>query len=206
MNSPICNLIVFTRRTHLIKTEPKLVNKVSQAINIMLSLYLKCWETVVCLSYFCTNLSKLQQKWLGALGWIKRGLVCVHNYRLNWTRRTSWGLWDEWDNTDLQTQDSKFDTVFEIRTLAIWGRTRCLSITDATHNMNLHEEISRFFETWMPELGTNPQLVPSRLHQGPSLVHLIINFFSEGTVLQILKSNDGYRTERNEIFIMAVDT
>ena len=29
-------------------------------------------------------------------------------YRLNWARRTSWGWWDEWDDTALQTQDSKF--------------------------------------------------------------------------------------------------
>ena len=27
---------------------------------------------------------------------------------LNWARGTSWGLWDEWDDTALQTQDSKF--------------------------------------------------------------------------------------------------
>ena len=29
-------------------------------------------------------------------------------YRLNWARRTSWGWWDEWDDTVLQKQDSKF--------------------------------------------------------------------------------------------------
>ena len=29
-------------------------------------------------------------------------------YRLNWTRRTSRGWWDEWDDTVFQTQDSKF--------------------------------------------------------------------------------------------------
>ena len=29
-------------------------------------------------------------------------------YRLNWVRRTSWGWWDNWDDTVLQTQDSKF--------------------------------------------------------------------------------------------------
>ena len=27
-------------------------------------------------------------------------------YRLNWARRTSWGWWDDWDDTVLQTQDS----------------------------------------------------------------------------------------------------
>ena len=29
-------------------------------------------------------------------------------YRLYWARRTSWGWWDDWDDTVLQTQDSKF--------------------------------------------------------------------------------------------------
>ena len=29
-------------------------------------------------------------------------------YRLNWARRTFWGWWDDWDDTVLQTQDSKF--------------------------------------------------------------------------------------------------
>ena len=33
-------------------------------------------------------------------------LLCT--YRVNWARRTSWGWWDEWDDTALQTQDSKF--------------------------------------------------------------------------------------------------
>ena len=30
-------------------------------------------------------------------------------YRLNWAWRTSWGWWDDWDDTVLQTQDSKFE-------------------------------------------------------------------------------------------------
>ena len=30
-------------------------------------------------------------------------------YRLNWARRTSWGWWDDWDDTVLQTQNSKFE-------------------------------------------------------------------------------------------------
>ena len=33
----------------------------------------------------------------------------LSTYRLNWARRTSWGWWDEWDDTVLQTQDSKFE-------------------------------------------------------------------------------------------------
>ena len=30
-------------------------------------------------------------------------------YRLNWARRTSWGWWDDWEDTVLQTQESKFE-------------------------------------------------------------------------------------------------
>ena len=30
-------------------------------------------------------------------------------YRLNWARRTSWGWWDDWDDTVLQTHHSKFE-------------------------------------------------------------------------------------------------
>ena len=33
----------------------------------------------------------------------------LSTYRLNWARRTSWGWWDDWDDTVLQTQDSKFE-------------------------------------------------------------------------------------------------
>ena len=33
----------------------------------------------------------------------------LRTYRLNWARRTSWGWWDDWDDTVLQTQDAKFE-------------------------------------------------------------------------------------------------
>ena len=42
--------------------------------------------------------------------WNESGLrppLCT--YRLNWARRTSWGWWDDWDDTVFQTQDSKFE-------------------------------------------------------------------------------------------------
>ena len=32
----------------------------------------------------------------------------LSTFRLNWARRTSWGWLDDWDDTVLQTQDSKF--------------------------------------------------------------------------------------------------
>ena len=72
------------------------------------------------LLYFCWNIN------LNCQGFIVRNnrlcvryRVCKWNesgfrpplctYRLNWARRTSWGWWDDWDDTVLQTQDSKFE-------------------------------------------------------------------------------------------------
>ena len=50
-------------------------------------------------------------------------------YRLNWARRTSWG-WMRWHCPP--------DTVFESRALAVWGRARYLSVTEAPHNTEFH--------------------------------------------------------------------
>ena len=46
---------------------------------------------------------KVAQKWNKSSF---RPPLCT--YRLNWARRTSWGWWDDWDDTVLHTQDSKF--------------------------------------------------------------------------------------------------
>ena len=48
--------------------------------------------------------SRERQKW-NESGF--RPPLCT--YRLNWARITSWGWWDDWDDTVLQTQDSKFE-------------------------------------------------------------------------------------------------
>ena len=48
--------------------------------------------------------------WYDKMEWNESGFrppFCT--YRLNWARRTSWGWWDDWDDTVLQTQDSKFE-------------------------------------------------------------------------------------------------
>ena len=70
-------------------------------------------------------------------------LLCT--YRLNWARRTSWGWWDEPDDTALQTQD------IEIRTMEVWGRARHLSVAEAPHNTEFYEWMGKkhfgFFQT-----------------------------------------------------------
>ena len=48
--------------------------------------------------------------WLCRFKWNESGFrppLCT--YRLNWARRTSWGWWDDWDDTVLQTEESKFE-------------------------------------------------------------------------------------------------
>ena len=53
--------------------------------------------------YISTSIEERQKmKWSGF-----RPPLCT--YRLNWARITSWGWWDDWDDTVLQTQDSKFE-------------------------------------------------------------------------------------------------
>ena len=54
--------------------------------------------------FFLTDPTPYKKKW-NESGF--RPPLCT--YRLNWARRTSWGWWDDWDDTVLQTQDSKFE-------------------------------------------------------------------------------------------------
>ena len=53
---------------------------------------------------------KMIKLFVSEMKWNESGFrppLCT--YRLNWARRTSWGWWDDWDDTVLQTQDSKFE-------------------------------------------------------------------------------------------------
>ena len=81
-----------------------------------------CWSEWVCecewvhwaLGIVSDWMTKWASEWVSVneydnMKWNESGfrpLLCT--YRLNWTRRTSWGWWDEWDDTARQTQDSKF--------------------------------------------------------------------------------------------------
>ena len=87
-----------------------------------------------------------------------RPLLCT--YRLNWARRTSWGWWDDWDDTVLQTQNS-----FEIHPLAIWCRARYLSVTEAPQNTDFHTWMRKkhFFVSFKPTRpGTEPRTLTWR--------------------------------------------
>ena len=62
------------------------------------------YNCLLCYSLHEFLSQSLQMKW-NESGF--RPPLCT--YRLNWARRTSWGWWDDWDDTVLQTQDSKFE-------------------------------------------------------------------------------------------------
>ena len=74
---------------------------------------LSCAILNQCLANACTSsVSNWQNLFLGdienEMKWIGfRPPLCT--CRLNWARRASWGWWDEWNDTVLQTQDSKFE-------------------------------------------------------------------------------------------------
>ena len=59
------------------------------------------------------------------------------------------------------TLSSNTAAELEIRTLAVWGRARYLSVPEAPHNIEFSrvsgEETFCFFETWMPDWGSNPR-------------------------------------------------
>ena len=73
------------------------------AVQLSYIVLLLCYSVVLFLVLFwCSAVPEMK--------WNESGFrppLCT--YRLNWARRTSWGWWDDWDDTVLQTQDSKFE-------------------------------------------------------------------------------------------------
>ena len=59
-------------------------------------------------------------------------------YRLNWDRRTSWGWWDDWDDTVLRTQDTQLYVSF-----------RFSSYTEAITALCRVEACINEIRTWM---------------------------------------------------------
>ena len=64
------------------------------------------------------------QKWMNECFF--RPPLCA--YRLNWAMRTSGGWWEEWDDTALHTQDSKFKPWWSEVELATSRSRRCPTI------------------------------------------------------------------------------
>ena len=74
-------------------------------------------------------------------------------YRLNWARRTSWGWWDDWDDTVLQTQDSKFEPWRSEAEHATSRSRRLPSILTFTHGWGRNI----FVSLKPPSPGTEPR-------------------------------------------------
>ena len=75
-------------------------------------------------------------------------------YRLNWARRTSWGWWDDWDDTVLQTQNSKFEPWRSEAEHATSRSQRLSTILSFTSGWGRNIFVS--FKP--PRPGTNPEL------------------------------------------------
>ena len=82
--------------------------------------------------------------------------LCI--YRLNWARRTSWGWWDDWDDTALQTQDAKFEPWRSEAEHATSRSRRLPSILTFTRGWGRNIFVS--FKP--PRLGTEPRTLAWR--------------------------------------------
>ena len=73
----------------------------------------------------------------------------IGTYKLNWARRTSWGWWDEWDDTVLRTQDSKFEPWWSEAEHATSRSRRLPTILSFTRGWgrNIFVSFKRFFQT-----------------------------------------------------------
>ena len=114
-------------------------------------------------------------------------------YRLNWTRRTPWRWWDEWDNTVLQTRDSKFvvwrseaehATSWSQRLPTILNLCELHFVHNTKYIRVSGEETFCFLETWMPERGDETAISDflGRQHQPGSPPHNVL-FTSENTYI-----------------------
>ena len=86
-------------------------------------------------------------------------LLCTN--RLNWARRTSWGWWDE------MRWHCPPDTGYEIQTQEVWGRARCLPVTEASHNNEFYEWMGKKHFEMNPELAWKAAVLITTLGPPP---------------------------------------
>ena len=122
-------------------------------------------------------------------------------YRLNWARRTSWGWWDDWDDTVLQTQDSKFEPWRSEAEHATYRSRRLPTILTFTRGWGRNNFVS--FKP--PRPGTEPRtlawkaaMLTTTLGPPPiGLTHIALTLsslnvplsFSSTTIRQLLSIN-----------------
>ena len=109
---------------------------------------------------FTCDVMSVIVKWLqeeNEMKWNEWGFTPpLGTYRiLNWARRTSWGWWDEWADTALQTEDSKLEPW---RSEAEHATSRSQRLSTILNLLRVSgEETCCFFETWRPEWGSSPR-------------------------------------------------
>ena len=114
--------------------------------------------------------------WPEKHGWMGLLAIFVHIiYMLNFAKRTFWGWWDKWDDTALQTQDSKV----ELR----WSEAEHgLSVTEVPHNIKYvqgSEELTLcLFETWIPEGGRTRDLDSHHRGYNDPFIALVVSLYS----------------------------
>ena len=108
------------------------------------------WEYAQCVTCSCYFI------WVNEMKWHEWGLrphLCT--YRLNWARRTSWGCWDEWNDTALQTQDSIFEHWRSEAERATSRSRRFPTILNVYEGAGI--KTFCFFDTLRPEWGSKPR-------------------------------------------------
>ena len=93
-----------SKLAHHLRLQPSIESPSGK--NPVFAIYIGRYET---LSQYWFDVGHRMRCW-SSTKWNESGfrpLLCT--YRLNWAVRTSWGWWDDWDDTVLQTQDSKFE-------------------------------------------------------------------------------------------------
>ena len=101
--------------------------------------------------------------------WCSRPHLCT--YRLKWAWRTSWGRWDEWDDTALQTQDSKWN-LGDLRPCSLplghGGSPQYLIFTSEQGRNILFLQDLNARVGFEPAISDFPRMQLQPLHHGPA--------------------------------------
>ena len=84
-------------------------NKLISLLDVLISLHPRVWELsdntrhLPCLPVYIYDLWGIISKW-NEMKWNEWDVLChLYTCTLNFARRTSWGWWDKWDDTAIQT-------------------------------------------------------------------------------------------------------
>ena len=118
-------------------------------------------------------------------------------YRLNRARWTSWGLWDEWDDTALQTQDSKFKPWrSEAEKATSWSR-RLPIIRSFTSGWG--RNMFCFFQT-----ADTGKWTPNSSVKGSSANHYALGLPPYNCIMAVNQYNIGIQMKQKELTFMMI--